>query len=209
MDVVAAKLGHRPAGAPPPQRDPGDDDLPYTMPTGMVYDQITAALNLDQAVEMVDYEQLPQAAGGARAEGRLLGIGVSLFAEPTAMAFGCMSTDAATVRIGSNGKVDVVTSTANHGQSLETTMAQVVADELGVDVDDVRVHPGRHRHHPGRSGHRRQPQRGDPGPRRRRPREDAARTASPIVAQLLEAVARRPRVRSTAASRSPGRPTRA
>ena len=77
-----------------------------------------------------------------RAEGRLVGIGISLFAEPTAMAFGWMTTDGATVRIGQNGRVDVFTSAASHGQSLETTIAQVVADELGVDIEQVRVLQG-------------------------------------------------------------------
>ena len=53
-----------------------------------------------------------------------------------------MSTDAATVRIGVNGRVDVAHTGASHGQSLETTIAQVVADELGVDLEQVRVIQG-------------------------------------------------------------------
>src|SRR5262249_8141732 len=57
-------------------------------------------------------------------------------------AFGFMSTDAAIVRIGANGKVDVAHTGASHGQSLETTLAQVVADELGVDFSEVRVIQG-------------------------------------------------------------------
>ena len=72
----------------------------------------------------------------------MAGIGISLFTEPTAMAFGWMSTDGSTVRIGANGRVDVQISGANHGQSLETTIAQVVADELGVDIAHVRVLQG-------------------------------------------------------------------
>ena len=67
---------------------------------------------------------------------------MSLFAEPTAMAFGWMTTDGATVRINQNGSVDVLTSAASHGQSLETTIAQVVADELGLDIAQVRVEQG-------------------------------------------------------------------
>jgi carbon-monoxide dehydrogenase large subunit len=67
---------------------------------------------------------------------------VSLLVEPSAMAFGWMTTDAATVRIGTNGRVDVLTTGASHGQSLETTIAQVVADELGLDIAHVRVIQG-------------------------------------------------------------------
>jgi carbon-monoxide dehydrogenase large subunit len=119
-----------------------EDDLPYAMPTGMVYDQMTAHATLEQAAETIGYDELREQQREWRAQGRLVGIGMSLFAEPSAISFGWMSTDAATVRIGQNGKVDVAHTGASHGQSLETTIAQVVADELGVDLDQVRVVQG-------------------------------------------------------------------
>jgi aerobic carbon-monoxide dehydrogenase large subunit len=53
-----------------------------------------------------------------------------------------MSTEAATIRVGPNGTADVLTSAASHGQSLETTIAQVVADALGLDLAQVRVVQG-------------------------------------------------------------------
>ena len=53
-----------------------------------------------------------------------------------------MSTDGAWIRIGTNGRVDVAHSGSSHGQSLETTVAQVAADELGVDIDQIRVVQG-------------------------------------------------------------------
>jgi carbon-monoxide dehydrogenase large subunit len=118
------------------------EELPYSMATGVAFDQITAAETLEQAAEVIGYERWRRDQEVARVEGRLLGIGMSLMAEPTAMAFGWMSSDAATVRIGRNGKVDVYASTASHGQSYETTIAQVVADELGVDLENVRVIQG-------------------------------------------------------------------
>jgi len=119
-----------------------DDDLPYRMATGMVYDQLTAAATLEQAASMIDYERAREHQRTWRADGRLIGIGISLLAEPTAMASAWMSTDAATVRMSPTGHVDVVMSTASHGQSLETTIAQVVADELGVELARVRVQQG-------------------------------------------------------------------
>ena len=120
-----------------------DEDLPYTMPSGMVYDQMTAAANARAGRRDGRLRRSCASSSEAwRAEGRLIGIGVSLFPEPTAMAFGWMTTDGATVRISQNGKVDVFTSGASHGQSLETTIAQVVADELGLDIDQVRVVQG-------------------------------------------------------------------
>ncbi|HEY1636366.1 MAG TPA: xanthine dehydrogenase family protein molybdopterin-binding subunit [Acidimicrobiales bacterium] len=120
----------------------GEADLPYTMATGFVYDQMTAAATLEQAAQLIGYDEFLARQADMRAEGRLIGIGISLLAEPSAVAFGWFSTDAAIVRIGLHGSVDVLTSSASHGQSLETTIAQVVADELGVDVDDVRVIQG-------------------------------------------------------------------
>ena len=119
-----------------------EDELPYSMATGPVYDQMTAQATLEQAAEVISYDELRRQQVAWRAEGRLVGIGIGLFAEPTAMAFGFMSTDAATVRIGSNGRVDVAHTGASHGQGLETTIAQLVADELGVPIEQVRVIQG-------------------------------------------------------------------
>jgi len=141
MDVLATRLGIDPLELR--RRNAiRDEAMPYTMASGVTYDQMTAAANLEQAAEQIGYAQLREQQRAWREEGRLVGIGISLFAEPTAMAFGWMSTDAATVRIGPNGRADVFTSAASHGQSLETTLAQVVADELGIDIAHVRVIQG-------------------------------------------------------------------
>jgi carbon-monoxide dehydrogenase large subunit len=141
LDRVAARLGLDPLELR--RRNViREDELPYALPTGVVYDQMTAAATLEQAAELIGYEQLREEQRAWRADGRLVGIGVSLFAEPSAMAFTWMATDGATVRIGPNGRADVTTSAAGHGQSLETTLAQVVADELGLDVTHVRVLQG-------------------------------------------------------------------
>lgn len=119
-----------------------ESDLPYTMATGFVYDQLTAAATLEQAAAMIGYDEFRARQRQWREEGRLVGIGISLLAEPSAVSFGWFSTDAATVRLGLHGGVDVLTTAASHGQSVETTVAQVVADELGVDLADVRVLQG-------------------------------------------------------------------
>ena len=141
MDLLAARVGLDPLELR--RRNViRDEDLPYTMPTGMAYDQLTASATLEQAAEKIGYDQLREEQRTWRADGRLIGIGMSLLAEPSAIAHGWMTTDGATVRIGPNGKVDVAHSGASHGQSLETTVAQVVADEIGVDFDQVRVLQG-------------------------------------------------------------------
>jgi carbon-monoxide dehydrogenase large subunit len=141
IDCIAARLGMDPLELR--RRNViRDEDLPYTMPTGMTYDQVTLAATLDQAAAKIGYDDFRAQQRAWRAEGRLVGLGMSLLVEPTAMSFGFMSTDAATVRIGPNGKVDVAHTGASHGQSLETTIAQIVADELGVDIGNVRVLQG-------------------------------------------------------------------
>lgn len=119
-----------------------ESDLPYTTATGLVYDQMTAAATLEQAAEVIGYENLREQQRKWREQGRLVGIGISLFAEPSGIAMGSLATEAASVRVGPNGRVDVVTSSASHGQSVETTLAQVVAEELGVEFDQVRVTQG-------------------------------------------------------------------
>jgi carbon-monoxide dehydrogenase large subunit len=141
MDVLAARLGMDPLELR--RRNViHEDELPYTTAMGLEYDNMTARLTLENAAETLGYDQLRSQQTAWRAEGRLVGIGMALFAEPTAMSFGDMSTDAATVRIGSNGREDVAHTGASHGQSLETTIAQLVADELGVALEHVRVIQG-------------------------------------------------------------------
>jgi carbon-monoxide dehydrogenase large subunit len=141
IDVLAAHLGMDPLELR--RRNViGVDELPHALPSGFVYDQMTVAQNLEQAAEIMGYDELREEQQRLRAEGKLVGIGVSLLVEPSAMAFGWMTTDAATVRIGTNGRADVLTTGASHGQSLETTIAQVVADELGLDIAYVRVIQG-------------------------------------------------------------------
>jgi aerobic carbon-monoxide dehydrogenase large subunit len=119
------------------------EDLPYTNPMGMTYDIVTPAETLEQAVELIGYDAFRVEQRRAFAEeGRLLGIGIGLYVEPSAQNIATLNTEAATVRVSTSGTVDVYLGTGSHGQSIETTMAQIVADELGVDLDDVTVHQG-------------------------------------------------------------------
>ena len=141
MDTVARQLGLDPLELR--RRNViDDDDLPYTTATGMALDQVSIGRSLEQAVEMISYDELRAEQDRARRDGRLLGIGLGLYVEPSGIAMGNMSSEAAVVSIGVNGQVQALMSSGSHGQSLETTIAQVVADRLGVDVDDVTVVQG-------------------------------------------------------------------
>jgi len=119
-----------------------DDAQPFTTATGMTFDRVTPATTLEQAARVLGYDDFRAQQASARAEGRLLGLGIGLYIEPTSTPAATLGVEAATVRVESGGGVTVFLGTAAHGQSIETTMAQVVAEHLGVDYDDVKVVQG-------------------------------------------------------------------
>lgn len=126
------------------------DQFPYTTITGMVYDSGSYQESLERALEIVGYEELRRRQAELREQGRLLGIGISLYVEPTAWGsesallagFPFPSHDNATVTIDPTGKVRVAVSVHSLGQGHETTLAQVAAEILGVSIDDVIVKHG-------------------------------------------------------------------
>jgi carbon-monoxide dehydrogenase large subunit len=113
-------------------------ELPYSTASGVVLDVISSEETLEQAADMIGYAAFRKEQVEARAEGRYLGVGLSTYIEPTAMS----NAERATIRIDAAGKVTVIMGTASHGHSLETTMAQIVADYLGVDIDDIKFVQG-------------------------------------------------------------------
>jgi aerobic carbon-monoxide dehydrogenase large subunit len=115
------------------------EDLPFTSPGGNVFQEITPLETLEQALDILDYEAFRREQAAARGQGRLLGLGVSVYVEPTSMGSPTLATEGATVQVESSGKVVAHMGTTSHGQSVETTMAQVVADHLGVDYADVTI----------------------------------------------------------------------
>lgn len=114
-------------------------DLPYTTATGQTYDAVSPLETLKQAVEMVGVEQFRSEQAAARAAGRLLGLGISLFIEPTGGGRGMFATEQATVRISPTGAIQVAMGVTSQGQGVATTMAQVVADALGARLTDIDV----------------------------------------------------------------------
>jgi len=118
------------------------DDLPYTTATQMVLDHITPKETLDQATEMIDVGGFRAEQAAAKADGRVLGLGVATYVEPSAIAFGVFNSDPAVITMDLSGKVQVRLGTGSHGHSIETTIAQVVATHLGCDIDDVAIIQG-------------------------------------------------------------------
>ncbi len=95
--------------------------------------------SLAKTLEMIEYEKFrKEIQPKLRAEGKHVGIGVCCFTEGTAVG----PYEGARVTVGSNGKVNVATGIATQGQAHFTTLAQVAADQLGVDYRDVNVVTG-------------------------------------------------------------------
>src|SRR5258708_38037313 len=92
---------------------------------------------------MSNYTKLREDQKKARSEGRIVGIGVSTYVEICAIgpsqATPAGGWESATVRIEPSGKVTILTGASPHGQGQETSFAQLAADELGVDLNDVTV----------------------------------------------------------------------
>jgi carbon-monoxide dehydrogenase large subunit len=142
MDLVARRLGIDPVEFR--RRNViQSEDLPYQLPTQIVFENISPAATLEQAVELSGYEAFREEQRQAREQGRYLGVGISAYIEPTAFGGGrSMGIEAATIRVEPTGSVTVLMGFGSHGQSIETTMAQVVAENLGVPFDSVKVVQG-------------------------------------------------------------------
>ncbi len=122
---------------------PKADEFPFGTATGLFYDSGDYDKALDKALEIVDYKKLREEQKAARAQGRVMGIGISTYVEICAMgpsaALPAGGWESATVRVEPTGKVTVLTGISPHGQGEETTFAQIVGDMLGVDINDVLV----------------------------------------------------------------------
>lgn len=137
MDIVAKGLGIDPVDLRRRNLLHGAD-LPYTTDTGQTYDLITADETLERALAALGYEDFRARQARLRSEGRYLGVGVSIVVEPTAMSARRLS-DGVSVRIDASGKVLIAAGSGSQGHSVETTICQVVAERLGVDLEDVSI----------------------------------------------------------------------
>ncbi|MBI3827497.1 MAG: xanthine dehydrogenase family protein [Candidatus Rokubacteria bacterium] len=141
MDLIARETGRdrvavRFANLVPPTAMPYDVGLPNYRGSGnVVYDSGDYPAVLRRALEMSDYEGLAKECLRARQDGRLLGLGVACYVELT----GVGPFEGATIRADTAGRITVFTGVPSQGQGLETTLAQIAADELGVTPEDVTV----------------------------------------------------------------------
>jgi aerobic carbon-monoxide dehydrogenase large subunit len=128
-----------------------EDEFPYRIASGIIWDKTGFVECLEAAVQAGEYEKLRSRQHAARAQGRYFGIGLATYAELTgigsriAVAPGMpinTGSETAKIRIDSTGAITAAFGVASHGQGLETTLAQIIADDLGARFDDIRVVQG-------------------------------------------------------------------
>src|SRR5215467_1719592 len=142
MDLVAAELGKDPVEVRR-KNMPAPNEFPFKTATGLFYDSGNYEGALKKALDIANYSKLREEQSKARKEGRLIGIGVSTYVEICALgpsqAMPAGGWESATVRIEPTGKVTILTGASPHGQGQETSFAQIAADQLGVNINDVTV----------------------------------------------------------------------
>jgi aerobic carbon-monoxide dehydrogenase large subunit len=114
------------------------DVFPYKTKGGYTYDSGNYERALDEVLKLAGYTELraEQARRRAAGEPRLLGIGVSVYVEITAVG---ATSEWGSVEMDADGRVIVLCGTTNYGQGHETTLAQIAADVLQVPFESVRV----------------------------------------------------------------------
>ncbi|MYN63881.1 MAG: molybdopterin-dependent oxidoreductase [Acidobacteria bacterium] len=122
------------------------DQFPFKTQTGAVYDSGDYEKALDHALHVSGWEQLQSERDAARADGRLVGLGLSMYVEICGM--GPSSSlppggwEHSQVTVERDGRISATTGVSPHGQGNETTFAQMLADQFGVPLDHVTIHHG-------------------------------------------------------------------
>ena len=147
VDLLAAKLDMDPAELRRKNMIPRFENG-HDVVTGLIYDSGNYEGTLDACLANADYAGLRTMQAQARADGRLVGIGLVTYVEicglgPSqvagAVGFQGGLWESAIVRFHPTGKVNVMVGSSPHGQGEETTFAQIISEEVGVPVEDVEV----------------------------------------------------------------------
>jgi carbon-monoxide dehydrogenase large subunit len=142
MNMLAAELKMDPAEVRRKNFIPADK-FPFQTQMGAVYDSGDYAKALDVALEKSGWNELKKQRDAAKAQGRLVGLGLSMYVE--VCGIGPSATlptggwEHANITVERDGRITATTGASPHGQGNETTFAQMVADQFGVAFDDVTV----------------------------------------------------------------------
>ncbi|WP_419845548.1 xanthine dehydrogenase family protein molybdopterin-binding subunit [Candidatus Poriferisocius sp.] len=139
VDLFAAEIGMDPAEVRR-RNFLSPDAFPLTTPTGAAYDSGDYRASLEAALEAADYEGLraEQAARRERGDQQLLGIGLASYVEVTS-PMGPVCTETGSLELRPDGTVLARTGATPFGQGHVTTLAMVVADTLGIDMDRIEM----------------------------------------------------------------------
>jgi aerobic carbon-monoxide dehydrogenase large subunit len=143
MDAIGAYLGVdrtvvRERNFIQPGEMPYDHGLIFQDGRPLIYDSGDFPASLDKLKKLVEWDSFEQFRAAARAEGRRVGIGLACYVEGT----GVGPYEGGHVLIETSGKVKVATGLTSQGQGHQTIFAQIVADELGVRMEDIEVVTG-------------------------------------------------------------------
>jgi carbon-monoxide dehydrogenase large subunit len=145
MDRSAATMGIDPVDL---RRRNLVTNFPYTSAMGLVFDDASYLETMELAVEALDIPAFRKRQGEARAQGRYLGLGISTFSERTGYgtpAFAARGMEITPgweiVELGMDpsGRVEARIGASPHGQGLRTSLAQIIADELGIEPGKVSI----------------------------------------------------------------------
>src|SRR5690606_22538995 len=145
VETAARELGISPAKL---RRRNFIREFPYQTPVIRNYDTGDYEASLEAALKAADYAGFPARREEAKRRGKLRGIGMSCYIEACGLApsqavgslgAGVGLWESAEVRVNMAGTIEVLTGSHSHGQGHETTFAQVVADRLGVPIEQVSI----------------------------------------------------------------------
>jgi carbon-monoxide dehydrogenase large subunit len=148
VDILAHEIGKDPAQLRM-ENFIQPDQFPYKTPTGWSYDSGNYPAALQLAMDTIDYAGLRREQAEKRARGELMGIGISSFTEIVGAGpshdfdiIGLKMNDGVFIRVHPTGKVHAQISSQTQGQGHETTYAQIIAEELGFPVQDIKIEYG-------------------------------------------------------------------
>ena len=148
VDILAHEIGKDPAQLRM-ENFIQPEQFPYKTPTGWEYDSGDYPRALQMAMDIIDYDDLRREQAEKRERGELMGIGISSFTEIVGAGpshdfdiLGLKMFDSCEIRVHPTGKVLARIGVQSQGQGHETTFAQIIAEELGFPVADIKIEYG-------------------------------------------------------------------
>ncbi|MFP6571655.1 MAG: xanthine dehydrogenase family protein molybdopterin-binding subunit, partial [Vicinamibacterales bacterium] len=145
MDILARELGMDPVELRR-KNFIQPSQFPFTTQMGAVYDSGDYEKALDLALQKANWDQLKAERDAAKAEGRFVGLGLSMYAEVCGLgpssSLPTGGWEHSQVTVERDGRISATTGASPHGQGNETTFSQMLADQFGVPLDHITIHHG-------------------------------------------------------------------